>query len=356
MAKAKQQQADTAVDELTCPPEWIDLLRQMILIRRFEEATEREFRRGKIGGYLHVYIGQEAVASGVISALRKDDIVFCGYRDHAQALALGSDPGRIMAELFGKATGLSKGKGGSMHLFDIEHGLYGGYGIVGGHLPLAAGAAYGLRYQGTDRIVVCYFGDGAMNIGSFHEAMNMAGLWGKDGKCPIVFIIENNGYAMGTSVERHSALTDLSARVRAYNIQSEKVDGQDVFAVRGVADRVVRQVRETGRPYCIEAVTYRFSGHGAADVLQPYRSKDEVEEHKHRDPIMILRNRLGEMCGLSDDDVKKMEDSATEEVGKALKFAEESPPPEPQELFTDVVAEHGPASVKRQPATDDEHD
>src|ERR1700737_1975666 len=279
MAKQKPAESPTATLDPAagCAPEWNDILRQMILIRRFEEATEREFRRGKIGGYLHVYIGQEAVVSGVVSALRKDDVVFTGYRDHAHALALGSDPKRVMAELFGKAAGVSKGKGGSMHLFDVEHGFYGGYGIVGGHLTLAAGAAYALRYQGTDRIVVCYFRDGAMNIGSFHEAMNMAGLWGKDGMCPIVFIIENNGYAMGTSVERHSALTDLSARVRAYNIPSEKVDGQDVFAVRGVADRVVRQVRETGKPYCIAATTYRFSGHGAADLLPPYRSTEEVE-------------------------------------------------------------------------------
>jgi len=338
MAKQKSE-SSAAVADAACAPEWTDILRQMILIRRFEEATEREFRRGKIGGYLHVYIGQEAVASGIISALQKDDMVYSGYRDHAHALALGSDPSRVMAELFGKATGVSKGKGGSMHLFDVEHGFYGGYGIVGGHVTLAAGSAYGLRYRGTDRIVLCYFGDGAMNIGSFHEAMNMAGLWGRDGMCPIVFIIENNGYAMGTSVERHSALTDLSARVRAYNIPSEKVDGQDVFAVRGVADRLVRQVRETGKPACIEAVTYRFSGHGAADVLQPYRSKDEVEEHRHRDPIVILRKRLGEMCGLSDDDVKKFEDEAAERVAKALQFAEESPPPEPEELYRDVVAE-----------------
>jgi pyruvate dehydrogenase E1 component alpha subunit len=311
----------------------------MILIRRFEEATEREFRRGKIGGYLHVYIGQEAVASGIISAIQKNDIVFAGYRDHAHALALGADPRKVMAELFGKATGLSKGKGGSMHLFDVEHGFYGGYGIVGGHVTLAVGSAYALRYQGTDRIVLCYFGDGAMNIGSFHEAMNMAGLWGHDGMCPIVFIIENNGYAMGTSVDRHSALTDLSARVRAYDIPSEKVDGQDVFAVRGVADRVVRQVRETGKPYCIEAMTYRFSGHGAADILQPYRSKDEVEEHRHRDPIAILQKRLVEMSGLADDDVKKMDEQSSEIVAGALKFAEESPQPEPEELYRDVVAE-----------------
>ena len=345
MAKAKKE-SNSAVVEPDCAPEWTDLLRQMILIRRFEEATEREFRKGKIGGYLHVYIGQEAVASGIISALQKDDIVFCGYRDHAQALALGADPGKVMAELFGKGTGVSKGKGGSMHLFDAEHGLYGGYGIVGGHLTLAAGAAYSLRYQNTDRITVCYFGDGAMNIGSFHEAMNMAGLWGHQGMCPIVFIIENNGYAMGTSVDRHSALTDLSARVRAYDIPTEKVDGQDIFAVRGVADRVVRQVRETGKPYCIEAITYRFSGHGAADILQPYRSKDEVEQHKHRDPITILRNRLGEVCGLADGDVKAMDEWATTQAANAVKFAEESPLPDPATLFTDIVAEHGPRPVR----------
>ena len=338
MARQKEE-ATATLDQAACAPEWSDILRQMIFIRRFEEATEREFRRGKIGGYLHVYSGQEAVVSGVVSALQNDDIVFAGYRDHAHAIALGSDPRRVMAELFGKSTGLSRGKGGSMHLFDVEHGFYGGYGIVGGHLTLAAGAAYALRYQGTDRIVVCYFGDGAMNIGSFHEAMNMAGLWGKDGMCPIVFIIENNGYAMGTAVERHSALTDLSARMRAYNIQAEKVDGQDVFALRGVADRVVRQVRDSGKPSCIEAVTYRFSGHGAADILQPYRTKNEVEEHRHRDPITILRTRLSEMCGLSDNDIKQMEDAAAERVAEALKFAEESPAPEPDELYRDVVAE-----------------
>ena len=332
----------TTIDSAACAPEWTEILRQMIFIRRFEEATEREFRRGKIGGYLHVYSGQEAVATGILSAIQKGDIVFSGYRDHAHALTLGADPCRVMAELFGKATGVSKGKGGSMHLFDTEHGFYGGYGIVGGHLTLATGAAYALRYQQTERIVVCYFGDGAMNIGSFHEAMNIAGLWGKQGMCPVLFVIENNGYAMGTSIERHSALTDLSARVRAYSIQAEKVDAQDVFAVRGVADRVIRQIRETGKPYCIEAVTYRFSGHGAADILQPYRTKDEVEQHRHRDPIMILRNRLREICGLSDDDVKKMEDDAGERAAQAVKFAEESPVPDPRELFTDVVAEHGP--------------
>jgi pyruvate dehydrogenase E1 component alpha subunit len=345
MAKAKNA-SSSAVADPACAPEWSELLEQMFVIRRFEEATEREFRKGKIGGYLHVYIGQEAIASGIVSALDKDDVVFCGYRDHAQALSLGSDPNAVMAELFGKGTGISKGKGGSMHLFDVEHGLYGGYGIVGGHLPLAVGAAYALRYQGTDRIAVCYFGDGAMNIGSFHEAMNMAGLWGHQGLCPIIFVIENNGYAMGTALDRHSALTDLSERVHAYDIPTEKVDGQDIFAVRGVADRVVARVRETGKPYCIEAVTYRFSGHGAADVLQPYRNKDEVEQHRKRDPITILRTRLSEVCGLSEDDVKGMDERATAIAAKAVKFAEESPLPDPSELFTDVVAEHGPRPVR----------
>ncbi len=346
MPETKENSVST-IDPAACAPEWTEILKRMIFIRRFEEATEREFRRGKIGGYLHVYIGQEGVASGIITATRDRDVVFSGYRDHAHAILRGTDPNRIMAELFGKASGVSKGKGGSMHLFDVEHGFYGGYGIVGGHLTLAAGAAYALRYQGTDRICVCYFGDGAMNIGSFHEAMNMAGLWGNQGLCPILFVIENNGYAMGTSVERHSALTDLVTRVRAYNIPGEKVDGQDVFAVRGAADRVIGQIRETGKPYCLEAVTYRFSGHGAADILQPYRSKDEVEQHRHRDPIIILRNRLREICGVTDEDVRKMDEEANERVAAAVKFAEESPVPGGTELFTDVVAEHGPRQINQ---------
>jgi pyruvate dehydrogenase E1 component alpha subunit len=345
MAKQKKEQAAaTTVDPSS--PDWKALLQQMIFIRRFEEATEREFRKGKIGGYLHVYIGQEAVASGILSALNKDDIVYCGYRDHAQALCLGSDPKAVMAELFGKGTGISHGKGGSMHLFDAEHGLYGGYGIVGGHLTLAVGSAYAFRYQETERVAVCYFGDGAMNIGSFHEAMNMCGLWGKSGMAPVVFVIENNGYAMGTSIDRHSALTDLSARVQAYNIETEKVDGQDIFAVRALADKAVKRARETGKPFCIEAMTYRFSGHGAADILQPYRSKDEVEKQKHRDPIMLLRNRLTEEYGLTDEDVKKMDEWAQAEVANAVQFAEESPQPDPSELFTNVVAEHEPRPVR----------
>ncbi len=321
-----------------CAPEWSDILRRMILVRKFEEASERAFRKGKVGGYLHVYSGQEAVVSGTMTAMKEGDIVFAGYRDHAHALFAGSPAKEVMAEIFGKKTGISKGKGGSMHLFDVENGLYGGYGIVGGHLTLATGAGYALRYRESDNVVLCYFGDGSMNIGSFHEALNMAGLWGKKGMCPVLYIIENNHYAMGTSVERHSAVTDLSSRMDAYAIPNEKVDGQDVFAVRGVADRVIAHIRETGRPYCIEAVTYRFEGHGAADLFQPYRSRDEVEEYRKRDPITILTNRLKEVCGLTDEDLAEMNEWAGQEVEEAVKFAEESDQPDPEELYMDVLA------------------
>lgn len=331
-ARKKAQDVDV------CAPEWTDILRKMILVRKFEEASEKGFRRGKIGGYLHVYTGQEAVVAGIMTAMKEGDIVFAGYRDHAHALFAGSPPNEVMAELYGKGTGVSKGKGGSMHLFDVENGLYGGYGIVGGHLPLAAGAGYALRYNATDNVAICFFGDGAMNIGSFHEAMNMAGLWGKSGMCPVLFVIENNGYAMGTSIDRHSAVTDLASRVDAYAIPNEKVDGQDVFAIRGVADRVIARIRESGQPYCIEAITYRFEGHGAADLFQPYRSKAEVEEYRKRDPITILTNRLGEVCGLSEDDVAEMNEWAEGEVAEAVEFAEESEQPAAEELYMDVLA------------------
>jgi pyruvate dehydrogenase E1 component alpha subunit len=279
------------------------------------------------------------VATGILAAYRKGDVVYAGYRDHAQTILLGSDPNLVMAELFGKGNGISRGKGGSMHLFDAAHGFYGGYGIVGGHLTLAAGSAYALRYRGSDSMAVCFFGDGAMNIGSFHEALNMAGLWGRSGMCPALFVIENNGYAMGTAVDRHSALTDLGARFDAYAIPNEKVDGQDVFAVHALAERAVATIRETGRPFCIEAQTYRFSGHGAADILQPYRSKKEVEEAKQRDPIRLMITRLTNEKLLTPDEVAAMEAEAQQIAQKAVEFAEQSPQPDPAELFTDIVSD-----------------
>jgi pyruvate dehydrogenase E1 component alpha subunit len=309
---------------------------KMVLARHFEDEAERAFRRGKIGGYLHVYSGQEAVAAGFLAALRADDIFFTAYRDHTHALFRGASPGAVMAELFGKATGLARGKGGSMHLFDVPRGFYGGYGIVGGHIPLATGAAYALRYHGTDRVCLCFLGDGAMNSGSFHEPVNMAALWGREGLCPIVYIVENNKYAMGTSVERGHAVTNLASRFAAHGIAHERADGMDFFDVTSRAARIIGEVRGTGRPYAIELMTYRFAGHGAADLFQPYRNKDEVQQMKSRDPIAILEMKLREAGALDDAAVARIHHDAASAVSAAAKFAEESPAPDPSELFTDV--------------------
>ncbi|OLE14106.1 MAG: hypothetical protein AUG93_00010 [Armatimonadetes bacterium 13_1_20CM_4_65_7] len=324
---------DLGRDELAAAVEWYG---KMVLARRFEEEAEREFRRGKIGGYLHVYSGQEAVAAGFLSAIRPEDIFFTAYRDHAHALFRGAAPGAVMAELFGKATGLAKGKGGSMHLFDVARGFYGGYGIVGGHIPLATGAAFALRYQQADRICLCFLGDGAMNSGSFHEPANLAGLWGKQGLCPIVYIVENNQYAMGTPVDRSSAVTNLASRFSMYAIENERADGMDFIEVRRLAGRAVRRARETGRPYAVELLTYRFAGHGAADLFQPYRTKEEIAQARQRDPITLLEDRLRAAGALSDDEVKRARADAERVVTDAVRFAEESPPPEPDELFKDV--------------------
>lgn len=325
-----------AVADLRAALSWY---RQMVMVRRFEEETERAFRRGRIGGYLHVYSGQEAVAAGFLAELRDDDIYFTAYRDHAHALLRGSPPGAVMAELFGKATGLARGKGGSMHLFDVARGFYGGYGIVGGHLPLAVGAAYALRYRGTDRACLCFLGDGAVNTGAFHEAMNLAGLWGAAGLCPLVVIVENNAYAMGTTVARSSAVTDLAARFSAYGIPAERVDGMDFLEVRRVAARTIAQARGEGRPLAVVAATYRFAGHGAADIFQPYRSRDELEEALQRDPLLLLEQHLRAAGLLDDAAVAAIGQEADEIVASAVRFAEESPPPPPEELHTHVYGD-----------------
>ncbi|MDR7544575.1 MAG: thiamine pyrophosphate-dependent enzyme [Armatimonadota bacterium] len=310
--------------------------RQMVIARRFEEETERAFRRGKIGGYLHVYSGQEAVAAGFLAEIRPDDIFFTAYRDHAHALFRGSPPGAVMAELFGRVTGVARGKGGSMHIFDVSRGFYGGYGIVGGHIPLAVGAAYALRYRGGDQVCLCFMGDGAINNGAFHEPMNMAGLWGQRGLCPLVVIVENNQFAMGTPVARSSAVTDLASRFGSYGIPAERIDGMDFFAVRAAARRVIAEARATGAPRAVEALTYRFSGHGAADVFQPYRTKDDVDAARGRDPIRVLEARLREVGLLDDARVAAIREEAEGVVAEAVRFAEESPPPPPEHLYTDV--------------------
>jgi len=328
-----QRTEDLTREELTAAVEWYA---KMVLARRFEDAAERAFRHGKIGGYLHVYSGQEAVAAGFLSTLRKEDIFFTAYRDHSHALFCGTPPGAVMGELYGKATGVAKGKGGSMHLFDAPRGFFGGYGIVGGHIPLATGAAYTLRYLETDRICLCFLGDGAMNSGSFHEPVNMAGLWGRDGLCPIIYIVENNQYAMGTSVSRSSATTNLASRFYSYEIENERVDGMDFFTVRRVASRLIEQVRETGRPYAVEMLTYRFAGHGAADLFQPYRNRGEVSEARKRDPIPLLEDRLRAAGLLTDADVERIQRDAEQAVEQAVRFADESPEPAAEELYKDV--------------------
>jgi len=316
----------------------VELYKKMVLIRTFEEATQRGFRQGKIGGYLHVYIGQEAVATGFLDSYKEGDKVITAYRDHAHALLLGTDPKEVMAELYGKGSGMVKGKGGSMHLFDVERGLMGGYGIVGGHIPLGVGFAYAMRYQETDHITQLYLGDGAISNGAFHEAANLAGLWGKDGMCPCLFIIENNQYGMGTSVERTTAMTDLAAKFDAYGIENEKVDGMELEAVMEAADRLTEQVRETGKPYAIEALTYRTVSHGAADFFEKYRTKEEVDEWRKRDPIGLLEHKLLDNGALDDDKLEEIRGEAKERVQEAVRFADESEEPPIEELYTDVYA------------------
>ncbi len=332
----EQSREDSAV--ATNGEHLIELYKKMVLIRTFEEATQRGFRQGKIGGYLHVYIGQEAVATGFIDAYKEGDKVITAYRDHAHALLLGSEPKEVMAELYGKRTGIVKGKGGSMHLFDVEKGLYGGYGIVGGHIPLGVGFAYAMRYKETDQICQLFLGDGAINEGAFHEAANLSGLWGREGMNPCLFIIENNQYGMGTSVARSTAMTDLAAKFDAYGIEHEKVDGMDLEAVLECAYRVTEQIRETGRPYAVEALTYRTAPHGAADFFEKYRTKDEVKKWRERDPIGQLEHKLLQRGDLEEDGLEEIKDEMKQTKDQVVSFADESEEPPIEELYTDVYA------------------
>jgi len=330
---ARQKESKVALDTDAL----ISLYTKMVQIRLFEDACQRGFRQGKIGGYLHLYIGQEAVATGLLESYREGDRIITAYRDHAHALLLGSTPREVMAELYGKGTGLVKGKGGSMHLFDVKNGLYGGYGIVGGHIPLGVGMAYAAAYNKEDSIVQLYLGDGAIHNGAFHEAANLSGLWGKEGLNPCLFILENNQYGMGTSVERATANTNLASKFDSYGIEHEQVDGMDIEAMVEVGRRATERVRETGKPYAIEALTYRIVPHGAADFLEKYRTKEEVRKWRERDPIGLLEKRLTDE-GVEEDVLEKIREEAREVVADAVKFAEESPEPDLSELTTDVYA------------------
>ena len=312
------------------------LLRDMMLIRRFEEKAAEAYALGKIGGFLHLSIGEEAVAAGATSVLRPDDYAISTYREHGHCLAKGSDPRRAMAELFGRRDGLSKGKGGSMHLFDKSRNFLGGHAIVGAHLPLAAGAAFAIKYQGGDQVVVCYFGDGAVAEGEFHESLNLSALW----QLPVIYLCENNRYAMGTSLERALAETEIWKYGRSYNMPCEPVDGMDVLAVREVVGRAVERARKDHSPSLIEARTYRFRGHSMRDPAGAvYRTKEEVEREKLRDPIVLFRDRVLREGTLTEADVRTIEKDVNDLIDEAVAFADASPEPPVEWLLTDIFKE-----------------
>lgn len=311
--------------------EKIEMLRYMLLIRKFEEKAGEMYTQGKIGGFLHLYIGQEAVGVGFITALREDDYVIGSYREHGQALTKGAEPRKVMAELYGKSTGISRGKGGSMHMFDKPKNFLGGTGIVGGSIPIAAGVGFAINYQETDQVVLCFFGDGAVNEGSFHESLNMVSLW----NLPVIYICENNLYGMGTAVHRVAAVEEIVNRAKCYDIETEQVDGMDVLACREIAERAIRRARKDKKPRFIEAITYRYRGHSMADP-GTYRTKDEIEEWRKRDPIEVYRHHLIEDGIISEEDWQKMNSEIDSIIHDAVDFAEKSPEPTMQMLYEDV--------------------
>jgi pyruvate dehydrogenase E1 component alpha subunit len=312
----------------------LNLLYQMILIRRFEEKCAESYSLGKIGGFCHLYIGQEAVAVGAISALRKDDYVLTSYREHGQAIAKGISADEIMAELYGKAGGCSSGKGGSMHLFDADVNFLGGHAIVGGQIPLATGVAFAAKYKGTDRVAMCFFGEAAVNQGAFHESLNLAQLW----RLPCIYLCENNQYGMGTSLKRAMSLQDVSQKACAYEVAAEFVDGMDVLAVREAVQRAVERGRNESLPTLLEVRTYRFMGHSMSDPGN-YRTRAEIEKYQERDPIKLFTSTLKEQGIIDDAKVQEIEKRIREEVEHSVRFAEESPEPDPKELYTHVYKE-----------------
>jgi pyruvate dehydrogenase E1 component alpha subunit len=317
--------------------ELLELYRQMVLIRHFEQHCDKAYRQDKIGGYLHLYIGEEAVAVGFISQLQPNDRVLGHYRDHGYVLALGSDPRKVMAELYGKVTGLCRGKGGSMHFYDKAHNFLGGYAIVGGVIGIATGVAFSQKYLNTGGITLCFFGDGAMNAGLLHECFNMAGLW----KLPVIYIVENNKYAMGTPVELHSAVTNLAERASVYGFPSTRIDGMDVLKVREAAREIIAHVRTHQEPYFVEAITYRYVGHGAADITDPgsYRTREEIEEWRKRDPIANLQRYLVKNGISTEAELEAIDQQAQRIVEEAAQFADESQDPPLDELWQHVFTE-----------------
>lgn len=312
----------------------LEWYRQMVLIRKFEQACSEQYQLGKIGGFLHLYIGQEAVAVGSIAARGNNDHVITAYRDHAHAVCVGSDTGALMAELMGKATGVSKGKGGSMHLADVPRRYWGGYAVVGGHLSLAAGIALAEQYKGTDGAVLCYFGDGASNIGYFHESLNLSGVW----DLPVLWICENNLYGMGTAVGRASSAPDMMTKAGGYNIPAKQVNGMNVCQVYVETQKALERIRKGEGPQFLEMITYRFEGHSMGDPLR-YRSKDEVIRWRETDPIGIVERRLVDKEGVSREELDAIDAQVEREMSEAVRFADESPFPADSALFENIFVE-----------------
>jgi pyruvate dehydrogenase E1 component alpha subunit len=324
--------------------ERLDLYRQMVRIRRFEERSLRAYQQGKIGGFLHLYIGQEAVAVGCCSVMEKTDHVITAYRDHGHALAVGMSPNELMAEMYGKASGCSKGKGGSMHFFDPSRNFWGGHGIVGGQVPLGAGIAFALKHRGIAGACLTFMGDGAVNQGAVHETFNLAALW----DLPVVFIIENNGYSMGTSQRRSSAGPGLAKRAEAYGMEWDLCNGHELYEVREKTDRMLQLARQKSRPTVLEIITYRYRGHSVADPDSTYRTKDEIENYRRtKDPLTLIHDTLVAEGVLTAELAKEIDASARAEADRAAEYAEASPFPPREDILKDIYWEEDNPSHKK---------
>lgn len=340
--------SETPINKSLDSEERVRLFSQMMRIRRFEERSLRAYQQGHIGGFLHLYIGQEAVAVGAVSVMSEDDHVITAYRDHGHALAVGMNMDECMAELLGKKTGCSKGKGGSMHFFAPDKNFWGGHGIVGGQTPLGLGIAYALKYKGTKGACLCFMGDGATNQGPFYESLNLASLWG----LPVIYVIENNGYSMGTAESRHSAGEPLARRGEVFDVNWSVHHGHDLYEVRAAVHDALTLARTESKPSVLEIITYRYRGHSVADPDQTYRSKEEIEEYKKsKDPISLYKDVLIKEECLTEELAQKIDQSAKEEADASAEFALASPNPDPSELMDDIYWETDNPTDRRSEGT-----